>query len=386
MTNHAIRVDIIQPRVAHYRLALYEGLKKDSRIDFQVQASQKIGENWSEAGLDEHFDLNHPARLLMSGRIVWQCGLRLVKAKGSGDVLVVCGDLHFLSTIPLILRAKRRGIGVLWWTHHRSAGAKNWRVKIRLLITRLLSDCVLCYTNEGVKYLAKNGFHADRLFASGNTIDNRESIKAAQSWSREAIAAFKKTNGIENLPVFLFSSVLRKKVQLDRLLEALSDARLQRKSWHLVVVGDGEMANTYKELACSLGINQRITWVGALYEEAKLAPWFLSASYFVYPGSIGLSLLHAFSYGLPVITHNRVQNHMPEFEAFKPDVNGVTYQEGSVEDLSAKLAEALERPHDEYEKMSKEAWETAHKEYSIETMVRSFTDAILGCSRLSCKV
>jgi glycosyltransferase involved in cell wall biosynthesis len=382
MIHKKINVDIVQPKIAHYRLPLYYGLINNSKINLNVQASSNNNGSTFRA-LDSHFDINHPTLSLFGGRLKWQRGLKLVLAKHPGDVLIVCGDLHFLSTLLIIFRAKLRGVGVLWWTHHRSAGSRNWRVKIRLLIARLLSDCVLLYTNAGVKYLIEYGFDKDRLFACGNTIDNRESLNAAQAWSSEALLAFKKEIGLENQPIFLFSSVLRKKVQLDLLLKALADGQLKAKSWHLVIIGDGEMAEDYRALAKSLRIDHRITWVGALYDEEKLAPWFLSASYFVYPGSIGLSLLHAFSYGLPVITHNCASKHMPEFEALKPNINGITFREGSVIDLSDTLINALELSESVYHQMATEAWQTAHEDYSMESMVHNFTMAILACSVFS---
>ena len=40
--------------------------------------------------------------------------------------------------------------------------------------------------------------------------------------------------------------------------------------------------------------------LGSIYDEIELAPWFLTADAFVYPENIGLSILHAFGYGLPV--------------------------------------------------------------------------------------
>ena len=60
-----------------------------------------------------------------------------------------------------------------------------------------------------------------------------------------------------------------------------------------------------------------IRWLGALYEQEVMAPWFLSAKVFVYPGYIGLSIMHAMGYGLPVITHDNMDNQSPEVAALR---------------------------------------------------------------------
>ena len=60
-----------------------------------------------------------------------------------------------------------------------------------------------------------------------------------------------------------------------------------------------------QSIAEELDVEQYVRWLGSIYDEAQLAPWFLTADAFVYPGAIGLSVLHAMGYGLPVVTQFR---------------------------------------------------------------------------------
>ena len=53
----------------------------------------------------------------------------------------------------------------------------------------------------------------------------------------------------------------------------------------------------------------------------------------VIPGNVGLSAMHAFSVGLPVISHDNFDIQMPEFEAIIDSKTGSFYKHGNIEDL-----------------------------------------------------
>src|SRR5205085_9067419 len=105
------------------------------------------------------------------------------------------------------------------------------------------------------------------------------------------------------------------------------------------------------------------------------APWFLSSSCFVYPGSIGLSLLHAFGYGLPVITHADRRRHGPEIAALVHEWNGLECDAAS----PAALADCMRRlcaDADLRERLGRHAYETVVNRYSMDIMVDRFVSAI----------
>ena len=80
-----------------------------------------------------------------------------------------------------------------------------------------------------------------------------------------------------------------------------------------------------KQKAKQLGVDNNIIWLGAIYEQESLAPWFLYSKALIHPGAIGLSLLHSMGYGLPVLTHSNLDMHMPEIAAFKEGMNGLFF-------------------------------------------------------------
>ena len=68
-----------------------------------------------------------------------------------------------------------------------------------------------------------------------------------------------------------------------------------------------------------------------------IIPYFQNSDIFVYPGGIGLSLVHAYSFGLPVITTDNMDVHGPEIELLKQGVNGDFFTDNDSIDLANKI-------------------------------------------------
>jgi len=85
-----------------------------------------------------------------------------------------------------------------------------------------------------------------------------------------------------------------------------------------------------------LGVEKHIEFLGPAYG-SDLQRFFALAHLFVYPGGIGLSMAHALSYGLPVITTDAMHEHGPEIELLKPGVNGDFFQDRNPHSLSNSI-------------------------------------------------
>ena len=372
-----MRIRIFQPIVPEYRVALFEGVGKRYGANVEIWASEGFGQDKSYALKAMRYDYGHPFKNF--GPIRWQKGLSL-KGLNKGDVIVICGDVHQLSSLWIAALAKLRGIGVVWWGHHVSVGSKELGIRIRLFLTHLLSDVVLCYTKQGVEWFKARGWKSP-VFATGNTID-METVKAAiAAWSPEKLAVFQRERGLENQEAIVFCSVLRWKTRLDQLLKAMASDTLKKRGTKLIVIGDGEGRATWEQQAKDLGISDRITWVGALREQMKIAPWFLSAKAYVYPGSIGLSIIHAFSYGLPVVCHDNAAHHGPEFEAMMNGVTGYVFKENDADDLARQIVRLLEN-ESERRTMSTRVQELAYSKYGIESMVNNYCEALEAAKKI----
>jgi Glycosyl transferases group 1 len=84
-----------------------------------------------------------------------------------------------------------------------------------------------------------------------------------------------------------------------------------------------------------------VHFAGAVYEERALATAFMASDLAVIPAGAGLSIMHAFAYGTPVLLHDRVEEHFPEWEAVTEGVTGFYYRYGDMGHLAVKIEEAL---------------------------------------------
>lgn len=367
------KIRVLHIWVPEYRVPLYEGVGKRYPGRVEIQAS-KLQDDDSPLFQIDGVKCDYEHRLTKWGPFYIERGLS-IDGLNRGDVLVVDGNVRNILLMLLLVKARLKGLRVVWWAQHWTSGTNMLNVRLRIWISRMLSDVYLCYTRTGVDFLQKYGYKRDRLFATGNTIDQRPIKEAIEHWPEAEVEAFKRENGLGGKQVLLLCGVLREKVRLHQLLMALADSRLSRRPLVLVVIGDGECKETWKDLSVTLKVDSKVIWLSAMRDQMRLASWFLSSDVFVYPGAIGLSILHAFSYGLPVITHDNARNQMPEYEAMENGRTGLIFKENSVADLIEKIEYLLDHPEVRIE-MGRYAKELAFSTYSMSAMIDNFCSAI----------
>lgn len=371
------RVRIFQPIVPEYRKALFDGLAERFGDSIEVWAANSLSAQDVSVPLGGmRYDYNHP--LIRFGPFIWQRGLSL-KGMRKDDVIVVCGDIHQLSSLWVAFVAKIRGISVVWWGHHKTATSGRLGVWLRLQFAKHLSDVMLVYTKTGIEYLLKRGFHRSRVFATGNTIDQKPIAAAMSYWLQgNRLEEFARVHDVIKDHFFVCCGVLRDKVKLDQFIRVFPDARF--KGYKLVVIGDGPMKTLWQALAKEYGVADRIVWVHGTRSQEIIAPWFLLAKVMVYPGSIGLTMLHSLSYGLPVVTHSNKDHQMPEYEIMETGVTGATFLEGDERALVSVLDNVIKNSPG-YTFDRKKLHNLAFNKYSMEQMIKNFCAAIEACGR-----
>ena len=368
------KIQIIQPIVPHYRVAFFAALARRADIRIRLDASDAVPGQGSLklATLPADVPLVlHKCFSFLGHRVFWQEGMRLDPELQSGDVLVLNGNPRFLSNFPLIVAARRRGIGIVWWGHGWSSTSTSLAAYVRRKLMQF-ADVLLLYMDHEIGEFTRLGFSQDRVFAIGNAIDQKAIRQAAEGWNEIRIAEFRRTNGLIGKHLLLFCGRLTNKAHLELAFQALH--RLgQHGDYKLAIIGEGDAAKKLRILSDQLGISEHIRWLGSLTEQADIAPWFLAADCFVYPGAIGLSLMHAFGYGVPVVTHGNRARQMPEARALEHLKNGFLFVEGDVCSLTDGIRFVCDDPV-QRRLLAQCALRTASG-YSIENMTENFVCA-----------
>ena len=148
-------------------------------------------------------------------------------------------------------------------------------------------DALITYSQTGASEYAALGFPPENIYIAANAVSPSQKTPLPQ-----------RPQPKPGVPAqVLFVGRLQARKHIDNLLQACALLPPERQP-DLVIVGDGPERETLQTLAAD--VYPQAVFTGALYGEA-LAERFRSADLFVLPGTGGLAVQQAMSYGLPVI-------------------------------------------------------------------------------------
>lgn len=365
-----------QPALAKYRVPVYRALGLRENIDLHVYYSQagnipNVAPEGFRATPFRRREMPWPLNDL-----IWNPLPKKYFKRENCDVLILNWNIRHLSLLPSLIRARLEGVPVLVWGHGYSKHERPLRRWVRWSITRLCHG-IIVYSHTVADTLTRAGFDRNRIFVAQNTIDQTE-IQAARQWwldRPDQLAAFRKENNLDRGPHLLFVSRLEPTNRTDTLLHAMAGMEAEFPGIHATIVGDGADESHLKSLARELGLESRVRFTGAIYKDHDLAPWFLSSDLFVYPSNIGLSLQHAFGFGLPVVVGDIIHLHGPEIEGLRPGENGAFFEHHNPDALRQVLVDLLRDPA-KLKEMGRSAHRTATQEFTLARMVDGVEAAV----------
>jgi glycosyltransferase involved in cell wall biosynthesis len=369
------RVAIITNIIPHYRADFYRRLFSSTEFDCHVFCQDAIpGTNIDTAGHMFPGQVTLVKAVSASNeRVSWQT-LPYAKIRANFDVCFIYGNPRVVSGVLLscVLRVLR--IPVVIWGQAHTAGASWISEGIRLAWWRAFAN-LFVYNDAEVSYLRERGFTRQLIVGMNNGLDQSQLGAAAAKWTHARLARWRSAEGLERKIMLLSCARLVRKNRFDLVIDALSRLLEAEPALTWCVLGDGPERQPLEDRAKQRGVAHAIRWMGPLYDEEALAPWFMSSQVLVHPGAIGLTMLHAFGYGLPVITHDDRSQQMPEIAALRGGTNGVLFRQGDVNSLVETLVGILKAPGVR-SRLSEAALRTAREEFNTEVMAERFTDMV----------
>jgi len=382
-----IRVTIVQPALPSYRIPIFRELASRPGIQLRVVYGSVAGlENVTEDGFEAVYSPRTVWSVLgqsvMIHRAEWiYCSRRY------SDVVVLRWAGRSACLLPGILRARAGRVPVVLWGHGYSKRERRWWATIRNWGASLATSIVF-YDPETRDAFVSKGWNADKLFVALNSIDQSRIESAKRSWLQhdDELAQFRREHHLDQGPVILFVSRLSPANRVDLLVRATARLAPDFPSLKTVIIGSGvDERRELERLVKSLGVEHNVLFQDGIYDELRLAPWFLSATVFCYPANIGLSLIHSFWYGLPVVTSDHRPSHNPEIVALEQEVNGELYQHENLDSLADSLKKVIENGPLR-NRMSMAAFETVKDRFTVPKMVDGLEQAIRSACRRSAVV
>ncbi|MEF1308607.1 glycosyltransferase [Vibrio mytili] len=343
---------VIQPIIPHYRVPFFKILndKLGSRIYYYICDKDLNNLSTDEAALKFNNVYRMKGFINFKRKVYWCTGLPFSHFK-KNDVVVIPGNPRVINYMLLFLYLKFKGIKVVWWGQGWTSGSRSIAARLRRWIM-LKSDVVMLYTQKEADYFTKH----NHVYALNNGLD-----VASVPYSYSDKSKQKKLS-------LLFIGRLTEKSKFSLLLQALSECE---REVDIHIIG-------FTQEECDVKhVNDRVNfvWHGAIYTNAEIYKISLNCHAFIYPGAVGLSLIHAFANGLPALVHDSEFNHMPEFSAFKEHFNGLSFAYNN----SSSLKHLIETCSiDELSQMSVNARNTVVETYNICDMARRFFYSLNG--------
>jgi glycosyltransferase involved in cell wall biosynthesis len=285
------------------------------------------------------------------------------------DALVMEANPRYLSTSSAIKWMHQRNRTVLGWglgapPLNPSHFQRNGGILAGFRRTRRLSflkqfDALIAYSQRGAAEYAALGFPTERIFVAHNSVSPPQ-ISPLPG----------RPPTFNRKPCILFVGRLQARKRIDHLLRACAEMVSEPR---LVIIGDGPERNILESLSKEFYPNAE--FIGARYG-AELKPYFTEADLFVLPGTGGLAIQEAMSYGLPVIV---AQGDGTQDDLVRKE-NGWQIPPDNFEALVSTMKEALSDVA-RLRKMGEESYRIVAQEINIEKMVETFITALNSITR-----
>jgi glycosyltransferase involved in cell wall biosynthesis len=294
--------------------------------------------------------------------------LPFLKLLNNFDIFIVEGNpryvTHFLFATFLRLLKKK----VILWTMAHSHNNNKFREVIRLWWTKFFKF-LFVYTDSEKYFLKKKGFINHTIFSMNNGIDQDEIDKIKKQINKKKIDNFKKRYGYKT--IFLSCARLITKNKFHLAIEAFARIKDKNDNFIWIIIGDGKEKEELKKLVKKNKLEKNVEFKGAIYNEKKLSLYFIAADCLIHPASIGLSIIHSFGYGLPVITHSNKAFHNPEISAFKNNSTGLSFKMNNVKSLMRCIQKFLKNKNLKFN-FTKNCYDIVRNKYNSNMMAHNF--------------
>ncbi len=371
-----MRLCIVQTVLPLYAISFFNRIvERNPDIELVVLADLQSGEALNQYQPELcRFRVKHLGQRSLPG-VSFRPDILNVLREVDADVVVFSGSPREPS--QLLAMAWMRLLGkpvAMWGMFHRIGGTRLVSTLFYRMVGRLAHRC-LSYTRVGASNLVSLGVSKQKIAVIGTAIDEQVPLSEATARTAAQLCAFRQQQGLEEKQLVLQVVRLTRVKNPELLVQAAVLVLKQRHDVIFALIGDGEMRAELQSMVQRLGLADHFRFPGAIYDEAQLSRWYLSARVFVVPTFMGLSAHHAMSYGVPVVTDDSLDSQGSEFEILAPGLNSLTYSEGDVADLARVLVDIV-GDSALHSMLSTNALRTVTHVHNLDAKTRRFTKCV----------
>ena len=283
--------------------------------------------------------------------LCYQFGLLDWLKNWNPDALIVEANSRYLSTPAAVSWMHKQKRPVIGWGLG-SPPVRGFRKQRRSSFINQF-DAMIAYSQRGADEYAALGFPREKIFVAHNSV----ALPPASAPDDRPLTVDRFT--------ILFVGRLQARKRVNLLLRACAQLESNPR---LIIVGDGPERESLESLAKD--IYPRAEFIGARHG-AALAPYFKEADLFVLPGTGGLAIQEAMSYGLPVIV---AQGDGTQDDLVRKKI-GWQVPPDDFDALLSTMKDALSDVA-RLRKLGEESYRIVKEEINIERMVEVFVTAL----------
>ena len=363
------KIAILTNILPEYRRGFYSNIFANDKFDYKVFAQKETGNFKSVLNFEFLNNIETVKHIdFFKGKISLQF-LPWFDLFRNYDLIIVDGNPRILTHFFIATFFRLFGKRVILYSMLHSFKNNLFNEYIRVFWMRLFKYHLL-YNDSEVQKLKLLGFSNKVLIATNNGLCQKSIEIAKSKWNCNKLSLWKKRNNIKNkIDILACGRLLEGKYEI--LIDAINLIKIFDPNILCVIIGDGNGKSLLENKIKLYNLENNIFLVGQIYEEDLLAPYFLTSKVFVHTYAIGLSINHAFGYGLPIITHNDSRLHGPEIVLFKENHNGLSYINNNTDDLVFKIMKLLS-DDDKCILFGSNALDLVSSKYNTDLMAKNF--------------
>lgn len=333
----------------HYRVPIFNRLSdacgRQLVVVFGQQASGAghLADGLRFARFDYVQAKNH---WFLGGKALWQPFLEPFRLYGKPRAVIVQHCPRIVTLAPFMAYCSLKGVRHILWGHGGSRRRDIRSHTTKDFIQRMFvkqCDAYICYT-ENIKERLAEITSPEKLFVATNTLDTELLGKLRKDLEDEGRQTVKQRLGMNRDHYLCFIGRLIPSKQPERVLDVLR--LLQRQmgaTVGAVFIGDGPEKAELVRKASAYGL-EGVHFPGAISDWSRSASYLFASDVLLNPGEVGLSVNHALSFGLPIITQDSDSNgpfHGPEAAFIRQGETGYCIPKDDLSLMVSRITDIL---------------------------------------------
>ena len=304
------------------------------------------------------------------------CSRLIIKLRP--EVVVSVFNTGNLNLYKMLILRKMLGFRLILWSfgYDPARGfdpANSFSDKIRLWLTNS-ADAVIFYWDKGKKVVENITGSLPHFFVAPNTLDTSGLEALRMEFDGIGRNMIKRELGVREDHHFVYVGRLICDKQVDHLVRAFGSLNKRIGNCRLTIIGDGPERNKLERASEAAGGN--VIFAGEITDDRDVGKWLYISNALVMPGRLGLSVVHSFCFGTPVISQKKDSYfHGEGIGYLKDGINGMLAEDGNAEDLELKMERLITEP-EVNDEMRRNALLTVANECSVQKFVEGFESAV----------